>query len=579
MAVVLFISKTDVNSAPTSVISEASKNVTFWDSLYNSTGQGCDFVPRVNTVYENTIRSKINTACNNTTSGDVRDLKKSSSSLSGVCTSLQSLFPVLCKSSLSKVPSLKINTSVDLKEINGLGVEKVCERLKDAVQSISKSQSLDDKSGADGMVLFLQTEGTNNDLECSKVCKNTPKDVVEDIELQAEASPVNTKPSLEPSLNIPNSDDSVKPAQLLKEETSSAISTPKIVEVSTLPSQVVNANDANQNVEDKNKPVGAVTEKSKDATPSKTVKVAVDPSAPTEKIESSKGSSPLASVSESVVVVAESDPYKEKLSPVSEIAVPSTNTLAEAHKEEIKSQQQQSSKTSSTTVASVDRGRNEFNDLPIPPIGNEKKTIKSSTAFPKEEMKTQNSEKKIDQTTGNGSPQLHVSSLDDNLPSPPVNEPKKTKVPIENPNSPKKTDDVDAGEEEQDDYKFEEDLDTGADKPPVSSKKEVDPEISNFDDDTSFKPSKSRFSNSFGNGLPYEGRGTTINVSLNETEDTGFFNYFLFCVTLVGLLYLVIHNKKKLIAYVVEGKRPRGRSTGRRSSTGSQYRRLENNFD
>jgi hypothetical protein len=61
----------------------------------------------------------------------------------------------------------------------------------------------------------------------------------------------------------------------------------------------------------------------------------------------------------------------------------------------------------------------------------------------------------------------------------------------------------------------------------------------------------------------------------SEDDDAGFFNYFLTFVAICGIGWLIFHNKKRIMAMVVEGRRPR---SARRRSSGS-YRKLENNFD
>ena len=61
-----------------------------------------------------------------------------------------------------------------------------------------------------------------------------------------------------------------------------------------------------------------------------------------------------------------------------------------------------------------------------------------------------------------------------------------------------------------------------------------------------------------------------------ETQST-FFSYFVAFTILCIVGYLVFHNKKKIIALVLEGRRrnPSSRSSARRSSS-AQYRKLDN---
>ena len=64
-----------------------------------------------------------------------------------------------------------------------------------------------------------------------------------------------------------------------------------------------------------------------------------------------------------------------------------------------------------------------------------------------------------------------------------------------------------------------------------------------------------------------------------ETQST-FFSYFVAFTILCIVGYLVFHNKKKIIALVLEGRRrnPSSRGGARRSSS-AQYRKLDNNLE
>lgn len=75
------------------------------------------------------------------------------------------------------------------------------------------------------------------------------------------------------------------------------------------------------------------------------------------------------------------------------------------------------------------------------------------------------------------------------------------------------------------------------------------PDNANQGYDSMDKPSKNRFKDKFFEESSF-GHSTTINVSLKETDDAGFFSYFLFSVTLVALVYLILHNKKKVSIFL-----------------------------
>ncbi|XP_052121900.1 trans-Golgi network integral membrane protein 2 isoform X2 [Frankliniella occidentalis] len=69
----------------------------------------------------------------------------------------------------------------------------------------------------------------------------------------------------------------------------------------------------------------------------------------------------------------------------------------------------------------------------------------------------------------------------------------------------------------------------------------------------------------------------TGGLNFEEAEDSHFFAYFMTLSALCILGYLVYHNKRKIIAMAVEGKK--GRNSGRRRPNSASYHKLDSNLE
>lgn len=66
-----------------------------------------------------------------------------------------------------------------------------------------------------------------------------------------------------------------------------------------------------------------------------------------------------------------------------------------------------------------------------------------------------------------------------------------------------------------------------------------------------------------------------------EDKDSSFFSYFMFFMFVIVTLYVGYHNKSKILALLIEGRRSRSysRSSGRRKQHSAEYRKLDSNLE
>ncbi|XP_031619744.1 trans-Golgi network integral membrane protein 1-like [Contarinia nasturtii] len=69
---------------------------------------------------------------------------------------------------------------------------------------------------------------------------------------------------------------------------------------------------------------------------------------------------------------------------------------------------------------------------------------------------------------------------------------------------------------------------------------------------------------------------------IREDTESSFFPYFMFLMFVVVTLYVAYHNKSKILALMIEGRRSRNyssRSGGRRKHSSAEYRKLDSNLE
>lgn len=67
-----------------------------------------------------------------------------------------------------------------------------------------------------------------------------------------------------------------------------------------------------------------------------------------------------------------------------------------------------------------------------------------------------------------------------------------------------------------------------------------------------------------------------------EDPDSSFFSYFMFLMLVVIACYVAYHNKSKILALLIEGRRSRtysSRNGSRRKAHSAEYRKLDSNLE
>lgn len=71
-------------------------------------------------------------------------------------------------------------------------------------------------------------------------------------------------------------------------------------------------------------------------------------------------------------------------------------------------------------------------------------------------------------------------------------------------------------------------------------------------------------------------------VDFHEDKDSGFFPYFMFLMFVIVSFYVAYHNKSKILALLIEGRRSRSYSSrggSRRKQHSAEYRKLDSNLE
>lgn len=550
LSLVLTVLRYGVSGAPVS-----DNQVQFYNRLYQNSSQPRCYLPKVDEKSENYTRSKINHLC---------DDSKGVAKYGSLCIALTDLFPRLCQ---NQSTSRKINATVavDLSSVNSLGVRKVCSNLQELRANIS---SLGHQKLASPFV--TETPGSsaeNEDSLCMTLCKNSRdfrEGFQEDNKLEVSLPCVLLLEGYTVLQNISvNADKQGISISNVVAPSSASLSGNQIGTSSTKDTKLTESNGGSVTAKSKSEPTDAGIAAKKNVisintSPSpnaneKSIPEAAAAAATTSTSKSKSlndvsleqpGADPVQSNASTNKIEDEEKALTDKQQAIKNAvmsgipAITAVGTIKRLNQTNPAKESKISSSSSTTTTTTETVIDARGNDVPMPL----EKEMKSSTATSK--VITDAPKKNIDV----------VAPVPLNTDGSEKNEAVKNKKQSAKPLFSKKNDDSDVlaglGEDDGADYNPGEDLDNGYGKPPskFDDDKEIEmpqPETQNLGYE-SFKPAKSSFSgNAFREDIAFD-RGTTINVSLKESEDTGFFNYFLFSVTLVGLIYLVVHNKKKV---------------------------------